>query len=329
MLLCATRHTCKQIKLGSLAWWSVIDGCQGRPCYESLSMNGAKIGSGGNKKSSLFTTLGLFCLLLLLHLSRLDAGCVTNPCPPKRTVNPDDDNPLVVVRTVTKTIVTIVNSVNSLTVIAPDTTSTSTIYITSTYTSTELKLSTISTTTTIQLPVTVKSTFTKAFIDEEIRYVETFVTSTLGTVTQTSLRTLSYVFTSYSLTTLFRSATDVSRITSYTTLSFSFGSVIRVVDYVDVVKTIVVLTTQTTTDNDFVTTESSFQSILTTEYFSADTTTMTTTTIYETTFYYNTYSQFFYQPKIFTSSYLISFDFIPVMAGTFSIQTGTATILIN
>lgn len=268
--------------------------------------------------------------LLLTRIVNGQCGSSQNSsCPPKKTINPDDDNPLLVVTTITKTIVNVVQAINSLTVNAPMTTSTSTIWVTSSYISTELALSTITSTTTVVLPTTVTTTLTKVFINDSVTTVITEGTTTVGTVATTSFRSLSTIFTSFEVTTLYRQATEVIRITGYIDETTTVYSYRQFFTTRTIALSIGSTVTSTATVTDIVTTQSIWDTTLysITLFVSRTRTVTTTRTLQVST--YSTITNVFYQAAVTTSLITLPFFFSLLFEGTFTVQTATETILIN
>lgn len=250
-------------------------------------------------------------------------------CPPKKTINPDDDNPLVVVTTITKTIVNVVQAINSLTVNAPMTTSTSTIWVTSSYISTELALSTITSTTTIVLPTTITTTLTKVFINDSVTTQITEGTTTVGTVATTSFRSLSTIFTSFEITTLYRQATEVVRITGYIDETTTVYSYRQFFTTRTIALSIGSTITSTATVSDILTTQSIWDTtnVIITRFVSRTRTATAITTLQVIT--YSTFTNVFYHAAVTTSVITLPFFFSLLFEGTFTLQTATETILIN
>lgn len=145
-------------------------------------------------------------------------------------LEPPQEDPLIVTKTVTSTEVILTNLINTLTVGGPVFTDYTTIMIRDTLTSTEIVLSQTTQTTTITFQSTVTSFVTKSLIDEVIEYSFVPGVSTLGPFEYLSTSISTAVFTSYTILTQTRNITVVSRTTSFASLTSLVYDYIRVTE---------------------------------------------------------------------------------------------------
>jgi hypothetical protein len=167
------------------------------------------------------------------------------------------------------------------------------------------------------------------FINDSVTTQITEGTTTVGTVATTSFRSLSTIFTSFEITTLYRQATEVVRITGYIDETTTVYSYRQFFTTRTIALSIGSTITSTATVSDILTTQSIWDTtnVIITRFVSRTRTATAITTLQVIT--YSTFTNVFYHAAVTTSVITLPFFFSLLFEGTFTLQTATETILIN
>lgn len=243
----------------------------------------------------------------------------------------DEDNPLLVIKTVTSTRVILTTNVNSLTVGGPVFTDTTTVVLRTTLTSTEVSLTTTVTVVTIVATISQSTMTTRTVLNNAVEYSPTFGTSVLTTVSTSSTRTTTQIFTSYTISTISRTIALVSRSTDFILGTTTVIEFVRSTEFILVTYSFTPLTTIVNSTTVRVITVPPTDSFIT-PTFTTSTVIITTTTgptVFTNTFSFTTLTT---NPVLVVGQTLtrsLDYFFTGQFTGTLTINSPVVTLLIN